>query len=79
MHPSQPHPADVVIPEQDITAIFETFKQLRLADENIYLRSASINLYNGMVSVTFSCNGTHYMPHKKFLQKNTNFWLGTAA
>jgi hypothetical protein len=79
VYPAQSHPPEVVIPAKDIAAILETFKQLRLADENIYLRSASINLYNGMVSVTFSCDGTHYMPHQEFLHKNMRFWLGSAA
>jgi hypothetical protein len=36
---------------------------------------ASINLFNGMVSVTFSCDGSHYMPHSEFLTKDTSFWF----
>jgi hypothetical protein len=52
---------------------------LRTADENIYLRLASINLFNGMVSLTFSCDGSHYMPYHEFLHKSTEFWFGVAA
>jgi len=28
------------------------------------------------VSVTFSCDGTHYMPHVEFLMKGNSFWFG---
>ena len=79
VYPSQPFAKEAVIPAGDIASILDTFKQLRMADENIYLRQASINLYNGIVSLTFSCDGSHYMPYHEFLQKNTDFWFGTAA
>lgn len=79
VYPHQDYPSEAVIPTEQIMAILDTFKKLRLADENIYLRSASINLYNGMISLTFSCDGTHYMSYEEFLQKNTNFWFGAAA
>jgi hypothetical protein len=36
---------------------------------------ASINIFNGMVSLTFSCDGSHYMPHDEFLAKDTSFWF----
>ena len=79
VYPSEPYPTEALIPTEHISAILETFKKLRLTDETIYLRSASINLYNGMISLTFSCDGTHYMPYDEFLQKNTEFWFGAAA
>ena len=79
IYPAQSYPAEALIPGEHIQAILDTFKKLRLADENIYLRSASINLYNGMISVTFSCDGTHYIPYEEFLQKNTDFWFGTTT
>jgi hypothetical protein len=79
VYPCQPYPAEAVIPPDKIAAILDTFKHLRMADDNIYLRSASINLYNGMISLTFSCDGSHYMPFDEFLRKNTEFWFGVAA
>mgnify|MGYP000302505891 FL=1 len=54
-------------------------KKLRLADETLYLRSASINIFNGMLSLTFSCDGSHYMSWKEFLDKDMSFWVGCAA
>ena len=79
VYPLRAYPIDVQIPSDRIVAIFDTFKALRLADENIYLRLATINLYNGLVSVTFSCDGSHYMPYEEFLRKNTAFWFGVDA
>jgi len=29
-----------------------------------------------MVSLTFSCDGSHYMAHDEFLLKDTEFWFG---
>lgn len=79
VYPLRAYPSCARIPFGRIAAIFDTFKALRMADENIYLRLATINLYNGLVSLTFSCDGSHYMPHDEFLQKNTSFWFGVSA
>jgi hypothetical protein len=40
---------------------------------------SSINILNGMISLTFSCDGSHYMRYDEFLAKDTVFWFGTAA
>jgi hypothetical protein len=53
-------------------------RALRLTDKTIYLRMASINLFNGMISLTFSCDGSHYMPYMEFLLKDTTFWFQKA-
>jgi hypothetical protein len=63
---------------RDVTRILESLRALRLADENIYLRMSSINLFNGMISLTFSCDGSHYMRHDEFLDKGGAFWFGAA-
>jgi hypothetical protein len=75
IYPPRAYPAQVAIPQHDISAILATLRALRLSDPTFYLRTASINIYNGMVSVTFSCDGTHYMPHLEFLMKGTSFWF----
>ena len=79
VYPSQPYPPDALIPSEQIAVLLENFKELRMVDENIYLRTASINLYNGLVSVTLSCDGSHYIPYEEFLSKNTKYWFGAAA
>ena len=43
------------------------------------LHSASINIFNGMLSLAFSCDGTHYMSWQEFLDKDMMFWPGSAA
>jgi len=61
---------------KDISLVFQQFKDLRFADETIYLRAASLNVVNGMVGLNFSCDGSHYMHYKEFLEKNKTFWFG---
>jgi len=73
--PSRPYPADAVIQQVDIKRILKTMQSLRLTDPTFYLRTASINIFNGMVSLTFSCDGSHYMPYVEFLLKDTSFWF----
>ncbi|MDH3971432.1 MAG: hypothetical protein OEU63_04565, partial [Gammaproteobacteria bacterium] len=79
LYPRCLYPADAVIPQQSVPAILNGMRQLRLADETLYLRSASINIFNGLVSLTFSCDGTHYMSWQEFLDKDMSFWVGCAA
>lgn len=79
IYPRLPYPVEALIPAERIGTILAAFKILRTSDENLYLRLATINLYNGMVSLTFSCDGSHYMPYDEFLRKSTEFWLGSAA
>lgn len=64
------------VPIDTIQSIFEIFKQLRFADNNVYLRSASLNIANAMIGLNFSCDGSHYMCFDEFLEKNTDFWFG---
>ena len=79
VYPCQLFPGEALIPPDKIAPILDTLRVLRTSDENIYLRLASINLFNGMISLTFSCDGSHYMPYDEFLHKNTDFWFGVAA
>lgn len=79
VYPPQPYPPDAAIPLQDVARVMDTLRALRMSDENIYLRMSSINIFNGMISLTFSCDGTHYMRHDEFLGKSIPFWFGTAA
>jgi hypothetical protein len=75
IYPTRDYPADAAIPQGDIEPILNALKALRLTDPTFYLRMATINIFNGMVSVTFSCDGSHYMPHVEFLMKGNSFWF----
>ncbi len=76
VYPSHNYDDNALIPQGAISQILDNMATLRLSDETIYLRTASINIYNGMVSLTFSCDGSHYMRYDEFLQKETSFWFG---
>lgn len=73
--PARPYPEEAVVPDTDVPRILSTMRNLRTADPTIYLRTASLNLFNGMVSLTFSCDGSHYMHYVEFLLKDTSFWV----
>ncbi|MET0067142.1 MAG: hypothetical protein ABW076_12425 [Candidatus Thiodiazotropha sp.] len=75
-YPLHPYPQRAKVTREQLHAILDQFKALRFADETIYLRSASINIMNGMLGLTFSCDGSHYMPVEEFLDKSLNFWFG---
>jgi hypothetical protein len=78
LYPSRPYPDDASIPRAEITRILDTMQGLRKLDMTIYLRTASVNIFNGMVSLTFSCDGSHYMHYDEFLAKGTTFWSDAA-
>jgi len=78
-YPRCPYPADAILPASAVPRVLEGLRQLRFMDETIYLRSASINIFNGMISLTFSCDGSHYMRYDEFLDKDMAFWVGSAA
>jgi len=78
-YPHREYPADAVIPVDSIRDILRCFRDLRFMDETIYLRSGMLNIYNGMIGLTFSCDGSHYMPWQEFLDKSVGFWLGSGA
>ncbi|MGD8913078.1 MAG: hypothetical protein PVJ68_10100 [Candidatus Thiodiazotropha sp.] len=78
-YPLKRYPDQAKVSPQQIREVFSEFKALRFADETIYLRSASINIMNGMLGLTFSCDGSHYMPVEEFIEKNLGFWIGELA
>lgn len=79
LYPHRAYPDDAMIPQEQIGSLLSGMRGLRLADEMLYLRSSSINIFNGMIRLTFSCDGSHYMSWREFLDKDMSFWLGSAA
>ena len=78
IYEKQPYPGDALVPEDTIMDVMAQFKLLRQADETIYLRSATLNIINGTVGLTFSCDGYHLMSVKEFLSKDIQFWIGNS-
>lgn len=75
-YPHRPFTERSIVPSGDIMPVLELFRELRFADDNVYLRAGSLNLCNGMVALNFSCDGSHYLRHDEFLEKGTGFWFG---
>jgi hypothetical protein len=78
-YPHRDYPDRAVVSVEKIAPIFAIMRALRFADETIYLRAGSLNLCNGMVSLNFSCDGSHYIPYDEFLAKDLGFWFGQGS
>ncbi|MHB1353534.1 MAG: PDC sensor domain-containing protein [Thiobacillus sp.] len=74
IYPRHPYPADAVVPKDKIRPVLDNLRALRFMDETFYLRAGSLNIFNGMVGLTFSCDGSHYLPWDEFLSKGYDFW-----
>ena len=72
--PKHRYPKDALIPSNRIPEIWEAFRQLRFIDEMLYLRTGTINIFNGIIALTFSCDGSHYIPWEEFLDKEHVLW-----
>ncbi|MGD2117498.1 MAG: PDC sensor domain-containing protein [Chromatiales bacterium] len=75
-YPNRPYPKTAIIKASEVRPILDTFKHLRFADDTIYLRAGSLNIFNGIVGLNFSCDGSHYIPHDQFLARDSEFWEG---
>lgn len=62
-----------VIDEPQIERLLTEFKRLRLTDETVYLRNGAVNLINGMINMSFSCDGTQYIDHRSFFASLDKF------
>lgn len=74
VYPQCDYPRDATVPADQIGAVLQGLRELRYGDETIYLRSGSLNIFNGMVALNFSCDGSHYMPYAEFLDRAMPFW-----
>ncbi len=77
--PHHAYPAEALTPQHEIRPILDGLRALRFMDETFYLRAGSINIFNGMVGLTFSCDGSHYLPWDEFLNKGYDFWANGKA
>ena len=62
-----------VVDLDETEAILADFKRLRMTDETVDRRIASINRSDGMNGTTFSCDGARYVDHKTFFDKLDTF------
>ncbi|MEK6749121.1 MAG: PDC sensor domain-containing protein [Pseudomonadota bacterium] len=73
--PRRKYPENAVTPREKIPAILDGFRQLRFMDDTLYLRTGTLNIFNGIVGLTFSCDGSHYLSYEEFLDKEHAFWM----
>lgn len=73
-YPRKKYPSNALVPSEHIRAVLEKFRELRFMDEMLYLRSGTLNIFNGIVGLTFSCDGSHYIPVDEFLAMDSDFW-----
>ena len=78
-YPRVDYPTDALIPAEAVHKILSGFRELRFLDETIYLRSALLNIFNGLIGLTFSCDGSHYMPWQEFLERKHDFLTGNGT
>lgn len=78
-YPKRAYPENAKIMTDMVRPILERFRELRKADEVVYLRTGSFNIISGLVEVNFSCDGTHLMPAEMFLEKDEEFWFGVSS
>ena len=78
-YPKRSYPADALVPRDQIRAVLNGLRELRFMDDMFYLRSGTLNIFNGVVGLTFSCDGSHYLPWSEFLSKGYDFWASDKA
>ncbi len=76
VYPTRAYPEDAVVPKERVREVLDGLRELRFADDTLYLRAGSLNIFNGMVNLTFSCDGSHYLPWDEFLNREHAVWAG---
>ena len=70
---------EAIVPVNDVLVVLEGFSELRFADRKFYLVSGSLNIFNALVGLNFSCDGSHYKDHAEFLEKDMRYWTGPSC
>jgi len=78
-YPRRPWPEGAVVPPERVREVLEGLRELRFMDEMFYLRAGALNIFNGLVSLTFSCDGSHYIPWEEFLDRGHAFWTSQVS
>ncbi len=68
LYPKKPYPENAKVTQNQIKQVFEKFQYMRFMDDNLYLKTASLNIMNGTVGLSFSCDGNHYLSVDDFLE-----------
>ena len=74
-YPRLPYTEEALVPTPEIPKVLTEFKRLRMQDNHIHLRSASLNVVNGLVGLNFSCDGSHYLNYAEFLTQTGKLYI----
>ncbi len=77
-YPRRSYPSDAIVTPKQIQPLLKHFRRLRLGNENIYLRSGSLNVMNGSIGLTFSFDGSQYLSAEEFLKRKCSDWFERA-
>lgn len=78
-YPKRSYDRHTLIEADRIPVVFAQLKVLRQSDDTVYLRSGSVNIINGRIELTFSCDGSHYLTVDEFLNHDLTYWLGQST
>lgn len=67
-YPNRSYPEQATIRPRDIRFVLERMEALRRSDNPIYLRSFSLNIFNGLVGTSFLSGDSYYIPYDDFLK-----------
>lgn len=68
LYPKKTYPEQAKVTPEQVVEVFEKFKHMRFMDENLYLKTASLNIMNATIGLSFSCDGNHYLTVNEFLK-----------
>lgn len=70
------YPAKASVMASQVQEILRRFQTLRMAKGEAYLCSASLNIINGMVGLSFTSDNSQYIPAPIFLSQDLSLWTG---
>ncbi len=74
-YPKCAYPGNALVPAERVREILDNMRTLRSTEGRFYLRTGTVNIFNGMVSLSFSSDSSHYVPYEEFLKMDYSFWI----
>jgi hypothetical protein len=68
LYPKKTYPKEAKVSQEQVKQVLKNFRAMRFMDENLYLKTGSLNIMNGIVGLSFSCDGNHYLSVEQFLE-----------
>jgi len=75
LYPKHDYDQRAAMKSDKIPGVFAQLKALRNIDKETYLRSGSLNIMNGQISLSFPGKDTQYLGQDDFLNRDLTSWL----